>query len=181
MNKVPPPTTGATRAPVAHPTATVSMNTALAAVADRCSRQHVTHRSNKVRVEEVFLFFSYPRIPQNPHALPIATTLEFSREESMWEKFSWRADRDETAGETERRSEGDAVSAARWKSVVFQKTNSDTHTHTHTHTHTQGQMAGYSSCPLPAFREPNSWKIVIKKQNKTLTKQTIKQTKSFLF
>lgn len=109
--KRPPSPLGAIRAPVAHPTATVSMNTALAAatvVGDRCSRQHVTHRSNQqVRAEEVF---SYPRIPQNPHTLPTATTFEFSWEKSMWENFSWRDDRNKsssrrTAGGTEREAD----------------------------------------------------------------------------
>lgn len=60
LNKAPTifhPPTGAIRAPVAHPPATVSMITEPVVVADRCSRQHVTHRSNQqVRAEEFYFF-----------------------------------------------------------------------------------------------------------------------------
>lgn len=59
-------------------TGTVSMNAAVVVVVVDCrSRHHVKHRSNReVRAEEAF--FSYPRIPPNPHTHPTVTAIEFS-------------------------------------------------------------------------------------------------------
>lgn len=150
------------------------MNTALAAatvVGDRCSRQHVTHRSNQqVRAEEVF---SYPRIPQNPHTLPTATTFEFSWEKSMWETFSWRDDRNKsssrrTAGGTEREADMMlTLSLNREKKVVFKEQ--------YKNTVTKVQMTGYPSCPLPAFGGLDPWEVLDdpKKSQKKQTKKTL--------
>lgn len=77
---------------------TISMNVAAVVaevVVDHHSRQHVEHRSNQeVRAEEGF--FSYPRIPYNPHAHPTMTAIEFSCEKikSMKERVFESDDRD---------------------------------------------------------------------------------------
>lgn len=122
------------------------MNTTRAAVADCCSRQHVTLGSNQqVKVEKFFVsFFPYSRIPQSPHALPIATTLEFSREEKHVRKVFLKGLIERRLPE-ERRDRLDMTPMLVFKIQMknccfFQKSNLK-----HTHTHTDKRMNDWLS------------------------------------